>query len=297
MRINIYKILLAIALGATVATGCEKWDAHNALNDASLSNTLMDQINADPSLSKFAELLVKSGYDKVLSSSKTFTVFAPSNDALATLDAGIVSDTAKLNKFLGNHIALQSTYAGKTTTLTRIALMNGKYANLLNKTIENATITTADKQTKNGVLQVIDKSMPVLNNAWETLETNANIPAKQKAYMLSLFRNVFDATNAVQTGIDPNTGVPIYKPGTDSIRTNLFWRNVYDLRDESKTYSMFVLEDAAWDAEIAKFKPYCTGPTEDTTLLYTHWTVVKILPAIPCTAMQTCPTRSSLNSM
>ncbi|UYQ94042.1 fasciclin domain-containing protein [Chitinophaga horti] len=277
MRINIYKILLAIALGATAVTGCEKWDEHNALNDASLSNTLLAQIQSEASLSKFAELLAKSGYDKVLSSSKTFTVFAPTNDALANLDAGIVSDTAKLNRFIENHIALQSQYSAQATTQHRIAFLNGKYANFQGKTIEQATITAADKQVKNGVLQIIDKPLPVLANAWQTLENNAAIPAKQKAYLLSLFRNVFDATNAEQIGIDPNTGMPVYKPGTDSIRSNLFWQNVYDLRDESKNFSLFVLEDAAWDAEVAKFLPYTTGSTADSTALFAQWTVVKDL--------------------
>lgn len=277
MRINIYKILLAVTLGSTALSGCEKWDEHNTVNDASLTKDLMAQISADGSLSKFAELLTKSGYDKVLSSSRTFTVFAPTNDALASLDAAIVNDTAKLNRFIANHIAAQTFYTTSADTTLRIALLNGKYADLLDKKIENATITVADKQVKNGVLQVINQSMPVLSNAWETLETNAAIPAKQKAYMLSLFRNVFDATNAVKIGVDATTGLPIYQPGTDSVRTNIFWRNVYDLRNEQKKYSLFVLADGAWDAEIAKYKPYCNGSTADSTTLLTSWTVVKDL--------------------
>ena len=41
-------------------------------------------------------LLIKSGYDKILSSSTNYTVFAPTNDALNGLSTSIVNDTAQL---------------------------------------------------------------------------------------------------------------------------------------------------------------------------------------------------------
>ena len=56
--------------------------------------------------------------------------------------------------------------------------------------------------------------MPVLlGNIWEVMESNTQIPAKQKAYLQSLCRNIFDATNAVQTGVIHQHGKPLSKPG------------------------------------------------------------------------------------
>jgi hypothetical protein len=145
-------------------------------------------------------------------------------------------------------------------------MLNGKYNNLQGKMLEDATITAADRFAKNGYLNIIDKTVPALPSAWEFLETSALAPVKQKNYMRSLFRNVFDVTNAVQTGIDPSTGKPIYQPGTDSIRTNVFWRDVHDLRDESKPFTFFMLTDAAWDMEVNKYKPFfVTGNADSTT--------------------------------
>ncbi|HET7896951.1 MAG TPA: fasciclin domain-containing protein, partial [Flavisolibacter sp.] len=164
-------------------------------------------------------------------------------------------------------------------TPQRIPMLNGKYQNLLNKTIDNANIVEADQQASNGVLQVIDKMLPVLSNGWDALQTNAAIPAAQKTYMLSLFRKVFDATNAVQIGVNPSTGEPVYQPGTDSIQTNLFWQNVYDLRNESGQYTLFVLTDAAWNSELNKFSPFCATVTNntDSTKAFASWTVLKDL--------------------
>ncbi|HEY0040799.1 MAG TPA: hypothetical protein VGB71_09060, partial [Flavisolibacter sp.] len=104
-------------------------------------------------------------------------------------------------------------------------------------------------------------------------------PAAQKAYMLSLFRKIFDVSNAIEIGVNPTTGLPIYQPGTDSITTNLFWRNVFDLRKEDGQFTLFVLTDAAWNSEVNKFKPFCATVTGnvDSTTNFASWAVVKDL--------------------
>jgi hypothetical protein len=93
--------------------------------------------------------------------------------------------------------------------------------------------------------------------------------------MLSLFRNVFDPTNGVVIGVNPTTGAPIYQAGTDSVYTNLFWNKVYDLRDEKKQFTLFMMEDAAWDADQVRFAPYYVTNTTDSNKLVTGWNVVR----------------------
>jgi uncharacterized surface protein with fasciclin (FAS1) repeats len=276
MRTRIHIILLSVFIGSLVLHGCKKWDDHNAITDPALTRDLYQQIKENSSLGKFAELLAKSGYDKVLSSSRTYTVYAPTNAALASLDAAIINDSARLAKFIGNHIASQ-TYFTTDPAAKRIEMLNGKFHNIQGKTIEDAAITTADDYARNGVVQVIDKMLPVLDNAWESMKANAAIPAAQKAYLLSLFQNVFDASHAVQIGVNPVTGEPVYQQGTYSIQTNLFWRNVYDLRNENQQYTFFVLTDAAWNTEVNKFKPFLATGSVDSTTRLTSWEVVKDL--------------------
>lgn len=281
------RIFLIITLA--MMCGCKKWDDHNAVTSEDLKHNLFSLISQDASLSRFAELLEQSGYDEVIASSKTFTVFAPGNDALAALDPAIVNDPEKLKLFVGNHIAGQSWFTAAADTMLNIEMLNGKYHRMLGKAVSDAVITTADRYAKNGVVQVIDRMLPALDNTWEAIENNTALPAKQRAYMLSLFRNVFDVTNAEQIGVNPTTGEPIYKPGTDSIRTNLFWRNVHDLRDESKRFTLFMLEDAAWDTEVTKFSPYFVTGTVDSTTGLSAWEVVKDFATDSAYTLQTLP--------
>lgn len=257
--------------------GCSKVkEDRNAITDESLKISLFELVNANPELSTFAKYLVQTGYDKLLSSSKNYTVYAPVNSALAALDPAIVNNAAKLKLFVGNHIAGQLYRTADVPVLTRISMLNNKYNNLQSTQIGDAVIKSADKYAANGLLQVVDKFLPALDNSWEVLSTNADIPLKQKTFMLSLFRNVFDTSNAVVIGINPITGEPLYQPGTDSVYTNLFWNRVHDLKNEKKQYTLFLLTDAAWDAEVTKFKPYyvVTGNPDSNTLV-TSWNVVK----------------------
>lgn len=256
MRNNfLNKILLVAAIISTA--GCTKWKEHNESLDPKAVKTLMQQISENTDLSKFASLLTKSGYDKEISGSKTYTVYAPTNAALTGMDASIEADSTRLRQFVSNHIALQAYYAASVTTEKRIPVINGKYHTVLGKKIDDANITVADQYARNGVLQVVDNMLPYLSNSWNFIETNPLMPALHKSFLLNGYYKVLDLTNAVQTGVD-TLGRPVYAPGTDSITTNILWRTVYDIRDESKLFTTFVLTDAAWTAESMRLLPYYT---------------------------------------
>lgn len=276
IRYKQFLLFTAMLLTLQIFSGCNKLkDDRNRLNDESLKRNLFELVSANPQLSVFKDYLVKTGYDKILSSSKTYTVFAPANSALATVDPGIVNDPVKLKKFIGNHIATQVYRTLDAQSQTRIGLLNGKFINMTGKLVEDATIVTADQYANNGLLQLIDKPLPALDNCWEFLSGNPEAPVKQKTFMLSLFRKVFDTRNAVVVGVNPVTGDPIYQTGTDSVFTNLFLSRVHDLQQESKQYTLFMLADAAWDVEVAKFAPYFVTNTPDSNTLVTSWNVVR----------------------
>src|ERR1043165_9058934 len=100
--------LLGLLCLALCITACKKWDDHIAVTSPDLTTDLSRAISQRSDLSKFYEYLQKTGLDKELETSKTYTVWAPSNAALQTLDPAIVADTAQLKLFLKNHIALQT---------------------------------------------------------------------------------------------------------------------------------------------------------------------------------------------
>ena len=153
---------ISIAAGLLGSFSCSKLtDEHNKIDSGDLKNSLFDKILITPDLSLFAKYLKETDYYRLLSASGNYTVFAPSNAALATLDPAIVADTAKLRKFLGNHIAYQLYRTTDVNTPTRIAMVNGKYLNMLQKKIDDANITSADNYAANGLLQITDKLLPL----------------------------------------------------------------------------------------------------------------------------------------
>jgi uncharacterized surface protein with fasciclin (FAS1) repeats len=240
MKKNIFCALLLVAFSGLLLGSCEKWDKHNEVTDPNATKDLFQRIQENTNLSKFAELLTKSGYDKVIASTQVFTVFAPTNAALATIDPAILSDDAKLKAFVANHITNQLQNASVTAPV-RVQMMSGKYNNLQSGKFDDAAITEANQYAKNGYLHIIDKMVPVLSNAWGFVQTDVAMPSKQKTFLLSL---------------------------TDSTGNNAFLRNVYDLRDEKKQFTFFTLVDTAWDTEVNRYRQYfVTGTTDSTSNL------------------------------
>jgi len=273
-----YKRIFFIWISVVVLfnSGCKKQtDEHNAINNSALKSNLFEAISSNTDLSLFAGYLKQTGYDQLLTSSGNYTVFAPLNAVMSSFpDQTVFTDPVKLKKFVANHIAYQLYYTHAVTTTARIAMLSGKYHNMLGAKIDDAGISFADQIASNGVLQIINKTLPYLNNCWEFL-SSSQAPVKQSAFMMSLFQKVFDTTHAVVIGIDPNNGTPIYQPGTDSVFTNLFWNKVHDLRDEKKEYTFFMLADAAWDAEVTKYLPYFVTSSPDSSNKAAGWHIIR----------------------
>jgi uncharacterized surface protein with fasciclin (FAS1) repeats len=164
-----YFIFLTLFMGLFIAGCNDKWEDHYKIQDPVLGENLLVQIKKNPDLSKFAEYLTKTGYDKVVASSKMFTVWAPTNVALANLDQATVDDTAKLKQVIANHISNQSYLTRSANPVLTIRTLNGKNILFTKTTFEEANITKADQYTGNGVLHIVDMVIVPKLNAWEYL--------------------------------------------------------------------------------------------------------------------------------
>lgn len=274
MHVNAKWLLVTLFAGCLFS--CKKWEDHTAVENADLTKTLRDEIGQRSNLSRFTEYLAKTGLDKELASSKTYTVWAPTNEALQTIDPAIVADTARLRRFVSNHIANQTYFTRNAATPVRVPMLNGKSVTFTAGKFDEATIVEADKYVANGVLHVIDKVAPVYPSAWELLDSTRT-QFQQNAFVQSLTRKVFDPTNAVVDSISAITGLPVYRPGTDSVPRNVFNTDVYDLRREDKQYTYFILTDAAYATELAKLNPYFRTSTADSTRTLASYALVKDL--------------------
>ena len=266
---NRLKLIAGLVVCALAFATCnKKWDDHNAITDVAIANNLFENINKNSSLAKFTAMLVKTGYDKVIAGSKTYTVWAPNDAALNLLDPAIVADTAKLKLFVGNHIANQSYLANGADQ--RVAMLNGKYNKIGSNVFDSANISTANLYAANGVYHVIDKFIPRYDNAWEFMKNNAASPL-QKAFFLSQDYNFFDASVATQTGVNAQ-GLPVYDTATGYIKKNHFLEDALDVNDESNQYTLILMNDAAFTAEYNKLSPWFkTGTADSTNKLTSFW--------------------------
>lgn len=260
-RVTTFAILIAGLV--SIFSACQdKWDEHTELRDAKLGQNLFQSIQGEPSLSKFAELLVKTEYDDVLTSSKKYTVWAPSNTALENLSADILNDEQKLKDFIGYYIVElpYNTTIAKDTL--RLKTLNGKYIYFSQTGFEDASLLTKDQYTGNGILHTISKAVYAKQNILDVINASA---FKQKEYLASLNYEAMDSAVAEQTGVDPLTGKPIYKPGTGIVQKNLLFDRVGSLKNEDQEYTLFLLADAALESERTKIKPYTKGPSSEST--------------------------------
>jgi hypothetical protein len=251
-----YFIFLTLFMGLFIAGCNDKWEDHYKIQDPVLGENLLVQIKKNPDLSKFAEYLTKTGYDKVVASSKMFTVWAPTNVALANLDQATVDDTAKLKQVIANHISNQSYLTRSANPVLTIRTLNGKNILFTKTTFEEANITKADQYTGNGVLHIVDMVIVPKLNAWEYL--NNSVASLQKTFLQSQNYVYRDLSRAEIIGIDPKTGNPIYKEGTGYFSRNYFLQGISDISNEDGKYTFVILTDDAFTAEKAKLLQYYT---------------------------------------
>ena len=270
-------VVLALCVWCTTQLSCtRKWDDHNKANDNDLTQNLYEKISAEGSLSKFASYLEKTGYADTLQLNKSFTVWAPTNDALQSIDATIGNDAAKLKSFVAHHIARLSYYTSQVqATPIRLPLIDGKYSIFKQSTFEDAAINTKDRLAANGVLHTISAAAAPPGNCWNYIDSLKAGNNNMAGFLKMLTYPKRDTTNAIQIGINPQTGEPIYQKGTDTVYRNIFLDNTYDISNESKEYTVFIMNNTTWDKERAKLDTFYKSATPDYSLYLARYNTAK----------------------
>lgn len=254
-----YKRLFAGVLSLAIISCSNPWDDRENNGDANLNANLTQAITNTAETSQFAALLVETGYDKVLAASKTYTVFVPTNEAMAQVGAEILDNPEALKQFVGNHIALTAYSSVRSSDKTQIKMYSNKYLTFNgNTTIDDATIVTADQYAANGVFHIIDTPLTPKLNIWQYINSQAGASATSD-YLLSLKDFSIYASDKDAKALSVERGAGYL---ADSL-TNSYLRNVYNLNNEKNSYTLFVMEDAGYNAEVDKMKPYLIKPSND----------------------------------
>jgi len=266
-------------IGLLALVACkDQWEEHNETVRQELGKNLFETIKEKPELSRFAGYLEQTGFDKVLAYSKTYTVWAPNNNALQTLDASVTADTAKLRLFIANCIAPQTYFTSSARQALKIKTLSGKHIIFSATAFEEATVVAADNYVKNGVLHVVDKPILPKPNAAEFVKSYSSGLSKQFAFLSRLEHIETDTSKGVKLYTDPATGRSVFRDGTTfPVQRNYYYQRVADLTREDSLCTYLILNDAAFDQERNKLQTYFKREDPLQTDSLVQWNVVKDL--------------------
>jgi uncharacterized surface protein with fasciclin (FAS1) repeats len=267
-------VLLSMAF---LSSCTNKWENYTEIENAYAEGNLFQQIAKDTSLSKFASYLKQTGYSDTISLTKTFTVWAPTNEALKAVDQVLSNDAVKLKTFVAHHIARLSYYTSEVKMAPmRLAMLDGKYVSFSSSAFDLAPIKASDKVATNGVIHTIQEAAAPIANIWNVVDSLHNNGIRMASYIKLQEYTEFDRSKAIFKGYD-TIGRPIYDSTNAMVSKNLVTDSVYDIKDEAKEYTIFILNNTAWDADSARLARFYKTGTQDSTSNLVHWNTAKDL--------------------
>lgn len=266
---NIYNKVLGLALAVLTFAACsDTWNDHFENKGKDMKDyTIWEGISQNSNLSNFAKVIQACGFDKSLSSSQVFTVFAPTNEHFSAQDAdeliaaynaekGKVNeeDNTVIKEFVHNHIAMynHSIYEASNDTLM---MMNGKRVRLSTSSFGNSPILTKNELYSNGVLFTIDGKAEFAPNIFEYLRKDADLDSVSNFfYSNHFYHHEFIPGRSIAGGIID--GKTFYLDSVFVQRNNLFDFLWADLNEEDSTYWMVAPTNTVWKQLLEEYQPY-----------------------------------------
>lgn len=251
-----YYIGLTMLAATLAATSCSDFDDYNEVPaEASVEATqsLWEAINSREDLTEFAALVKKSGYDKELSSSRFYTVWAPINGKIDSKWATLDSATLRF-QFIENHIADYNHYISAPVN-DRIRTVNEKSYTFAGTrdmaTFGDISIFKSNIAGVNGVMHLLDGEAVYRPNLYEYLKSEEDNNTLA-AYVMGYENEILDEKNSVLGPIID--GIQTYEDSVMVI-TNAYTDRINALlSDEDSTYTMIIPTNEAWDEAYSKIK-------------------------------------------
>lgn len=246
-------ILIGLLTVAGAMTSCsEDWDNHYEASGQVAQESVMELIDTDPELSTFAKMLEISGYSDLLSSSQTFTVFAPVNEALTDVD---LEDVDAVKRIVLNHIARfnNSTAAGDGTT---VKMYNGKRFAFDGTTFGSAELERTDLIANNGILHVLGGQIPYSYNFREYIDVHEST-SRLSEFLKVYDRREMDLGASKPIGVDAN-GATVYDSVLYDYNPILqhVWYGIGDIADEDSLFTMVIPDNDAWAKAYERIRPF-----------------------------------------
>lgn len=205
--------------------------------------TVWQVIQANEQLSDFQTLIEAAGLVDNLQQDGPFTVFAPTNDALATLNAMANNSPASVTDILLYHIVNGRYNATSLNTRTSLTTLLGDSINVdaadgqINLNSDTG-ISTTDIQATNGVIHIVDTVLlpPAnsLNTATSGSRTNTLAQVLADDGRFTTFLSLLDQADINVDLSDPNQTYTVFAP-TDAAFDRLTDQQREDYLNDSDT--------------------------------------------------------------
>ncbi|MDD4970360.1 MAG: fasciclin domain-containing protein [Paludibacter sp.] len=275
MRLRNYGVpVFALLTFLTVlAVSCtDDLNKHYSAEQTTKSNlNLYQYIQAQTELSTFTKMLKIAGYDTILKSSQTFTVWAPTDHSLENVN---LLDTAQIIKIVENHIARFS-YPTTAIVSKKMIMLDNKLIVFANGsegyTFGGLKIVQSDVATKNGIIHVLSDYLPYRMSIWEFLNNAEGIDSVRN------YINSFSITS-IDTAASYKNGFMIKKVYKT---TNILLKYFAEINKEDSIYTVIWPNNTAWVEAYNRILPYYNTLNKDggvaTQIANTKLTIIKDL--------------------
>lgn len=261
---------MIVAATIPAVTSCTDYDDYNEVRsdvNAGVDKTLWQNIVDNPELSEFADLVRRAGFDTELAGSKTYTVFAPVNDAIDETQYEGMDKDMLLKRFVKNHVA-NFNHAASGQVDERIRMLNNK-SNVLqgagSYTFGGLDIKTANIPGMNGVMHTLGDVLDYRDNIYDYIMQSTET-TQLTDYLKKFEIKILDKENSVIAPIID--GKQTYLDSV--IITRNYALTVFlgaQIENEDSSYTMLLPTDKAWQQSYDKikgcFKYIANTPSQD----------------------------------
>lgn len=239
---------MAFLAAGAMTTACSDWDDHYDNNgvSGSASETIWENVKANANLSQFADLMHKAGYDEVINTTQTYTVWAPLNGTFNYDSLNALPLNNLKQHFAMNHVA-RFNYPASGSVDAAVTMLNKKVMPFLGNgtyTFNGVEVVSPNVASSNGMLHVTNGMVNYMANLFESLDSMALPIDSISRYFHNYDQKVLDEANSVKGPVVD--GRLTYLDSVFVERNILLYLHKAMIHLEDSNYTMLLPSDEAW---------------------------------------------------
>ena len=265
------KTLAVVATLPLWSLSCtDTWDDHygdgTGAGTAADAPTLLEHVQADAELSEFLRVTRHVGYDAVLASPQSFTLWAPvitkeqADSIIAVYEAqkrevdnnGNLrkdKDNYAITQFLQNHIAPLAGRSCSSLTKDSVRMWNGKYMVMTDKDLDGVPYLEKNIVASNGIMYKLKGKETFFPNVREALEQQEGLDSASHFFRMFDVYELDEQSSVMQDIVD---GEIVYADSVMTLSNALYYRLGY-IQSEDSAYIYLAANNDVWKKEYDKY--------------------------------------------